>query len=81
MTNFQLPIPAVLITLPVNSVFENLHYVFTIPENIMIEGENKVNLSHSDIISLLVKSKSEMPQYYSRFQAKEFVKNLIIENI
>ena len=70
VTNFQLPIPALQITLPVKSVFGNLHYVFTIPENMMIEGTNQNILSQYVIIYILVKSKSEVPQYYSQFQAK-----------
>ena len=65
MTNLYLPIPAIRMTLSFKSLFGNLHYVFTIPENMLIEGTNQVNLSYSDIISLFVKSKSEVPQYYS----------------
>ena len=69
-TNFQLTIPAVQISFPVKSVFGSLHYVFTIPENILTKGTNQVKLYRSGIISLLVKSKSEGPQYYSWFQVK-----------
>ena len=40
VTNLQLPFPTVQITLLVKSMFGNLHYVFTIPENMNIEGTN-----------------------------------------
>ena len=61
LTKFQVSLPSVQITLPINSVFGNLHYIVTIPENILIEGTNQVNLYHSDIISIIVKSISEVP--------------------